>query len=938
MLRRVLTSPNRQRRGTAARLSGAAALALALGACNADNPSEDVDATVVDAGDAGGDVLPDVGTPDATDASDAAPDVPPDVEEDTAPDVPDTTPDVRPDIPGLIVYASIDTVVEADTVQAGQAIGVSCILRTPEGDTAPPPIDFAPQVLSAPTNFLTREADSLIATRVGGVRVWCSAPAMGLTDPTSEEITILPGEVATTVAELDPHIAVAGDPITIRCEARDAYDNIVSDAELGVETDPRGEVTIDGNTISGTLAGLYVARCTHPDADTQFTDTFEVQPGPAAAITVAVEPNQPLYGLGDVVKLVSEVTDAYGNWIPNAGVVSTASPEVPAFGVGRFRLNTEGTITLTGTLDRGEELEPLTASLDVLVNEDGPAIECEDPFNGAILDRSPTGSLTLSGSVSDAIGVQTVLVNGEPASLDGASFSAEIPVRYGINFVDVEAVDTLGESNSRTCAFLVADEYAPANSFLDDGVTLRLAQNAIDDSNRSGGINSIGDALHIALNSPAIRDQIHDSFRSDPVLFDECIQDSFVGCILDAKVRYLDSRVSGPNTISLQLVNDGIRAVASVRNAAVRLDIDSNILDTSGWVTLRSLTLDLTIHLGMRGGVPTVTGSTIHRTDVGGIDLDFSGLSGDLLGALGDLFEDDIRDAIRDAIRDFLSDSLDDVIGGVFESLDVDSLADDFSVDRLDDSGEIELGFGLRFSTVTTNSSRALFGLGIRVTGPPGRPAGLGAPIPPGPVRSDPATDRTIAAGVNFGMLEQALFALWRAAFFDVTLSEDEVDSLPEGSEITLDVSLPPVVVGTDDNRVLLMLGGARADVLIPSLLAESLSVDLGAVLSATATIEGEDEITFGGVRIDELHLSTPNASLSTDTRDALEGFLMDTLQSIVDDALNSALPALPIPSFELPDDLAEFGLPAGLELGLFAPVLRITPSHFIAEGNFGAQ
>ena len=908
---------------------------VAFGGCNENNTPETVDPVLID-GDVGLDGSLDV-------AADTAPDVQPeDAAQDTtdaAPDVaPDIAPDVPPDLPEIVSYAFIDTVVALHTVPAGAPIGASCVLLNPEGEEQPVPVGFAPRINFSPEDMATRDGDGIIAVKTGAVRVWCSAPALGLTDNSAVDVTIVPGEVASTIATVSPHVVHPNEPITVTCEARDAYDNLVPDAELTVEVAPHGDVEIDGDEVRATVAGLYEARCTSAKSVETYGDAFEVLPGQPQSLVLAVEPARSLYGLGDVVAVVWEATDAYGNLIPDANVSLTSDPNVPMFGLGRFRLNVEGVIRITGTLPRyfGDGA-PLRSFVEVLVNEDGPAIECQVPFNGAIVDRSPTGTILLEGSVSDAIGVDSVLVNGEEASLSEGWFTHEVPIRYGINFVSVEAVDSLGERNSRTCAFLVADDFIEPNGFLDDGVTLRLGQDAMDDSNRSDGFDSIADLLHSALNSPAIRNTIHDSFRSDPVLFDECIQDSFVGCIIDARVRYLDSRVRGPNTVSLTLVNDGLRAVMTVRDAAVKLDINT-IVNTDGWVTLRSITIDMTIHLGVRGGVPTVTGTSINRTDVGGISTDFSGLSGDILGALADLFEDDIRDALRDAVRDFLTDSLDDVVGGLFESLDIDGFGDEFEVDKLDGTGSITLGFGLRFSTVTTNAARALFGIGMRVTGPPGRPAGPGTPMYPGGALFDAGDSRTISAAVSFGLLEQAVFALWRAAFFDITVTDATVDSLPEGSQVSLDIGLPPVVTGTDDGRIAFMLGAIQADILIPSLLAETLTVDLGIVVSASVTIEDDETLVFGEFIVDELHLSTPNASLSEDTRAALETYLSNVLQRLASDALNSALPALPIPSFEMPGDLVEFGLPAGVELGLLAPAMRVTNAHFVAEGNFGVQ
>jgi hypothetical protein len=60
--------------------------------------------------------------------------------------------------------------------------------------------------------------------------------------------------------------------------------------------------------------------------------------------------------------------------------------------------------------------------------------------------------------------------------------------------------------------------------------------------------------------------------------------------------------------------------------------------------------------------------------------------------------------------------------------------------------------------------------------------------------------------------------------------------------------------------------------------------------------------------------------------------------QNLIDTSLNSALPSLPIPSFTLPASLAQYGLPAGSQLGITSPSLAVTPPHFVLRGGFGVQ
>ena len=61
-------------------------------------------------------------------------------------------------------------------------------------------------------------------------------------------------------------------------------------------------------------------------------------------------------------------------------------------------------------------------------------------------------------------------------------------------------------------------------------------------------------------------------------------------------------------------------------------------------------------------------------------------------------------------------------------------------------------------------------------------------------------------------------------------------------------------------------------------------------------------------------------------------------LQTLVDRSLNDALPAIPIPSFVIPDSLRMYGLPAGRELGITAPALALEQGVFVLRGGFGVR
>jgi hypothetical protein len=116
-----------------------------------------------------------------------------------------------------------------------------------------------------------------------------------------------------------------------------------------------------------------------------------------------------------------------------------------------------------------------------------------------------------------------------------------------------------------------------------------------------------------------------------------------------------------------------------------------------------------------------------------------------------------------------------------------------------------------------------------------------------------------------------------------------------------------------------------------------NLSVTLGAEAHTTVNLSGND-LSFGGIVIDALHVSTDAINLTPQQQQDLESVLMTLLQDIVDESLNDALPALPIPSFTLPASVGAYGLPVGARLGIVSPALQTSPQHFILRGQIGVQ
>lgn len=845
-----------------------------------------------------------------------------------------------------LVPADVETVAP-ETVRAGEPLSVSCLLVDPSGETFTPPPDVEASLRFVPEASVERTDDGWIATRVGRVEVSCVFRSLRLSDETPAIVEVTPGEPARVVTSLDLDSIEAGGTVRASCEVFDAYGNRIEDASPTVRSEPAE----DGNAFEDSLgtftkAGFFDVFCELPGAESTPAE-LEVRPGIPASLVISRVPDQPIYAIGQVIDIARLVADRYGNPIDDAVVPVTSDPPGQQLGDGRFRYLEDGRYTLTATVvGPTEGGEPLSASTVVIVDGNGPAIACDDPVDGAILDRRPGGTITFRGSVSDLSGVTDLRVNGTQVTVDAnGSFTHELETHYGINFVDLSATDSAGREASRTCAFLVADVWSPDDRTLSDTLSLRMRQAAFDDGDRTDGLDSLGDILSTVINSSGLRDTLHSQLRANNPLKPSSCDSSVLGvCVLRSEVIYRDSELNGPNTSDLQLVDGGLRATVRLENVRIRIRVRGRVsgipYDTTGWVTFSHLEVRATFDTGLSGGRPRITvrrGSV--STDVGSIDTDFSGLDGGIIDIVVDLFQGRVRDLIANLVRDWVTDNFNDILDGVVGGLDVSSLGTSFEVPRLDSDATIPLTFGLGFSSLNTTSRRMLFGIGTRFFAPAAhaRPT-LGAPVRRGARLLDPGGDGSTAVAVHEAILNQALHALWRGGFFDATLNTDALGGgLPAGVEAELSTGLPPVVVITAANRVEMSLGAMVMRLSYPDLFAEPINLTLGVRASMRVRLSG-DSLIFDGFGIEELYFSTDLASLDMSTRDTLEGFLSQLLERIIRPALMDALPTLPIPSFELPASLATYGLPAGAELGLVRPGLSPEPPHFVLRGDFAVR
>lgn len=583
------------------------------------------------------------------------------------------------------------------------------------------------------------------------------------------------------------------------------------------------------------------------------------------------------------------------------------------------------------------------------VDNDTPAISCDDPIDGAMLSQAP-GDVLFHGTVTDtSSGISHFELNTlqVPVGPDG-TFEALVPAVWGTNFIELIAVDGVGNESRRTCSFLLSENWAQENALQADMISTALRQEAIDDANRNDPLDSGADVLHTVLNSPGLHTELHNALiSSNPLKPNACDSEScaFSVCVcwLRSEMTYLDSSITGPNTTSLNLVDGGLRSTTSVPEIKIRIRVKGAVAgigyDTTGWATFGNNSADMTFDTALANGLPHLTVRN-ESVSMGSLSTSFSGIDGAVIDLVTSLFNGTIRNMVRDLVRDWLGSSFSDILDGLIAEMDVRNLAPAYTLPRLDGGGSLAVNFDTSFSSLNTNTSRLLAGMGTRFTSAPAhsKPS-YGAAIPEGPLKLDAASSSPISVAMNVGAIDQVLHALWRGGYFDLALHPGDLDgAVPAGVSMETDALLPPTVQAIEDGRLQLSLGAAQTTLVHP-LLGDPVSFSVGGRISCLPVLlQNSGELSLDDCNVDEIYVSHNGDLLAPQIQVALESLLSKVINDALVAALNNAFPAVPLPSLVIPEAVGDLGLPAGEELGVLNPQIRVEGNHLILEGDFGIQ
>ena len=798
-----------------------------------------------------------------------------------------------------------------------------------------------------PNQGFERDVEGLIGTLAQEYTVQCIASDSGLFDQTPSDWEVRPGPPEEVITNLSDVEVLAGDSVEVECVLWDAYGNLTTSDELEIQIDP-APARIDrmnAHQFSIQTAGNYDITCHIPGVRTVHPASLYVDPNLPASLSVEFIPNTEIYGLHELLQVVTYVEDIFGNEVADASVNIDSEPELQLFGQRRIILDTPGSFLITvdveGATHQNRRLEE---SISILVDGEAPRITCLEPAYGTQVVLPLNRRVRIEGVVFDAGGVREVRLNGLLVPLDAdGHFEVTKFASWGINVYEVIATDLRGDVSSAQCSFFAAYEYANPDVSSEDIASAFLGPLALDDGDGMRPFESIADILRTAINSDQLAETISQQAAArNPIVPTECRVRLPVinSCLFSAGLEFQSLDIEGPNDVALNLVEGGLELMITIREIDLGGQL-SGTLSNEGIVSadfVRVL-VQFGVELGADGNI-NVTLEGINEVLVGDISSDFSGLvTGTALEAMVWIIERFFLNAVVNRLTSFLEEQLRNSLAQIFNNIRLSGLSTVFDVPGIAGGAATRLHFSSSISSVEFNEEGATFSASIRVSGDAnGARSSLGVAVPPGQV-PDPSHNAQASAVVDIKLVNQVLYQLWRGAYFE-RQGVDLVANLAEGFEgfeVSFQLPVAPAAVGkANGSGIRVHFGPLLAQVHIPLLEDAEIGVRASAEVDVGVRLRTDNTFEFGPIDISELNLMIEDDGVGFVDGGELRTLITQIIEGAIDQTLNEAIPTLPIPTFQTPEALVSYGVPRGITLGVINARLTTRNRAWSAAGQLG--
>jgi hypothetical protein len=801
--------------------------------------------------------------------------------------------------PSDVITHSLELVVDAEAVAAGEAVAWVATIYGSDGTETP-----ALASLSSDLEPKLVWDTSTLSPTVAGVHVVTASIDLGAETLSAEaSLGVVAADAATLDLVLDPGSIVAGTSAGWSVAAWDVHGNVADAADVSLVTD----LTVSGDRLTTVVAGSWPVAAHLGDASDE--ESLEVLADVPDSLALTLTPATAEVG-STVVASVTQA-DQYGNptaeawelaaWSTDGGMVTVVAPSVTFDTGGHYIVRAE--VPKTSAADE----------VEVMVDSKGPVFKIEEPDRGEFTFGD---ELVAMGIVTDDVsGVASLTINGDPVTVavDG-SFSSTLALDFGLNIYESEAIDGDGNSTTDTRAGL-AGSYKTMGDVATDGLMVHLKEGA-------GGLDVLEDMAEELVSATDL-----DALIPSPAYTAEDHSSTWFGDFTWYSVwLYVQNPSFGSVEVDIDPTAGGYLDVTfTIHDLSLDWNAYGEIsevdYDTDGTITATAIAVTMKVYMGVSGGVVSASVADVAAT-TSGFDFDMGGTLGSVLGFFGveSLIEDEIEDALKDALVSEVETEvpalLEDALGSLEISdtltvadtlLQVDAYLTKLSID--------DVGISLSLGTSVTADAWV-----SPYAGPGSLFYDYGAPD---------LTGAGMGLGIGLDFLNQITHAAWGGGVLDLSMDGAEM-GLDESTAAMLFPGVTTVALDTEALLPPVFVPGTTVDwdydLQIGDLYMLLWDEDTGTTLVEIYTsIIAPAHVEISSVGDLEINMDAPTVWVDVVSS---EGSLLSdaALEALVETALPSALSSLT-------GTLAEVSLPSidGFQ------IIGITASSGGAEGGFVA-
>lgn len=577
--------------------------------------------------------------------------------------------------------------------------------------------------------------------------------------------------------------------------------------------------------IAASLALTLFSACQGTDGQADSNDSDEEAQPSGARVEVSLSPQKFVYPTGLPITPSATVYNENDEVVEDAQVKWTLEPSDGAENRSgnKYTPTAEGELTFRACRVTDGSAGDLCGIKTIVVDAGKPDLQVQKPQRGAFFGMNGNETVEVAGSVSDSYGTTSVFINGTEVQVsDDGSFSYNYEPEFGPNHIQVRANDGLHDTDEVVRRdIMYAPHYKPADvgnsqvGFMTTGgIVLDLGQNFFDDTEppqtEDGSTlvtNDFADIAELLVQNIDLGSQI-----PNPAIDTSAVT-----------LNIPDVQVGTPD-VAVDITDRGLDLYIFAENVTVT---------TGGELEFQGETLNLTGTVDAQ-----LSAALVMSLDKPSANDPFEASIDDLHVSL-DRVESNFADAQADALfalaESTLRSKLESIVVGEIEDRflsEIPTLITD-TLNSIDDTiSEQTFTFqndliGTRTFTLSgqvgdfSSTFRDAVHVGIDGTGQTsGDPMHADAPgiprmTPAG--TTPPLFDQSrLQMGVDLGVLNGALYALWKAGFLDINITEllpDSVKAVAESGQF--EGKLPPVLVPADKTSeydLLLRLGQAEVD------------------------------------------------------------------------------------------------------------------------------